>query len=59
MTPQPEDAEARAWRAAVRLTHELRRIGAIGRQPSFRSELLASSGHFALIMAGARWGRRS
>ena len=59
MTPQPEDAAARAWRAEVRLTYELNRIGVTGRQPSFRSELLASYGHFALIMAGARWGRRS
>lgn len=59
MTPQPdEDAAARAWRAEVRLTYELQRIRAIGRQPSFRSQLLTSSGHFAIIMAGSRWGRR-
>lgn len=60
MTPRPEEeAAARAWRAEVRLTYELKRAGLIGWQPSFRAQLLASSGQFAIIMAGARWGRRS
>lgn len=58
MTPLPEDPAARAWRAEMRLAYELQRVGVIGRRPPFRAELLASSSHFAVIMAGARWGRR-
>lgn len=62
MTPRPdaaaEEAAAREWHAGVRLSHELGRIG-FGWHPSLRSRLLASSGQWAIIIADARWGRRS
>jgi len=59
MTPLPEDdAEARAWRARIRLDYELEQVGRGPRVPSLRAQLMGSAGHWAIIMAGAKWGRR-
>lgn len=59
MTPAAEDPAARAWRAGVRLNYELGRIDALAPGPRLRAQLLGSSSHFAIILAGAKWGRRS
>lgn len=56
MTPAPEAAHA--WRAHVRLTFELERIGAIGRVPSLRAQLLGTSSHWALVLVQNQGGAR-
>ncbi|MFG1300337.1 hypothetical protein V5F49_11140 [Xanthobacter sp. V3C-3] len=58
MIPAAEDPAARAWRAGIRLDYELGRAGALVSPLSLRAQLLGSSSHFAVILAGAQWGRR-
>lgn len=57
MIPAPEHPDARAWRAAVRLSFELERIGALAPAPGLRQQLLASTSHWAVILASEQRGR--
>lgn len=57
MTPLPETSAARAWRAQVRLSYELERIGMGPRPAVLRDQLLASSSHWAVLLASDQGAR--
>ncbi|MFG1383226.1 hypothetical protein [Xanthobacter versatilis] len=58
MTPLPETAAAHAWRAHMRLSYELERIGLVPRPAVLRGQLLSSSSHWAVLLASDQGERR-
>jgi len=57
MTLLPETATARAWRAQMRLSYELERIGMGPRPALLHNQLLASSSHWVVLLASDQGSR--